>query len=113
CAAKLGMVSLTLTPLAPWHATQTVSASCFPASTSAAYAGGTAAIKRKNPSAAFMAVLPWCFDSEVDAGIVAAGIPGYAKPIAYGFMAMAQTQANTVALMQGCPSHLERKFATL
>src|SRR5262245_12467123 len=40
------MVSLTLTPLAPWQAAHTVATLAFPASTSAAWARGTAVSTR-------------------------------------------------------------------
>src|SRR5258707_798933 len=43
------MVSLTLTPFAPWHAAQTVAALALPASISAARANGAAARTTDNP----------------------------------------------------------------
>src|SRR5258707_3386758 len=51
------MVSLTLTPFAPWHAAQTVAALAFPASISAACANGATARTRDNPSIFFMGLL--------------------------------------------------------
>src|SRR5258706_12995626 len=40
CAARFGMLSLTLTPAAPWHAPQTVATFALPASMSAAFTAG-------------------------------------------------------------------------
>src|SRR5437016_8191202 len=52
------MVSLTLWPLAPWHAAHTVAALALPASISAACANGATARTTDNPSAFFMGLLP-------------------------------------------------------
>src|SRR5881409_2428278 len=51
------MVSLTLTPFAPWHAAQTVAALALPASMSAACANGATARTTDNPSIFFMGLL--------------------------------------------------------
>src|SRR5438445_12423915 len=51
------MVSLTLWPLAPWHAAHTVAALSLPASISAACANGAAARTTDNPSILFMGLL--------------------------------------------------------
>src|SRR5438309_1214847 len=51
------MVSLTLTPFAPWHAAHTVAALALPASISAACASGATARTTDNPSIFFMGVL--------------------------------------------------------
>src|SRR5882762_11257424 len=51
------MVSLTLWPLAPWHAAHTVAALAFPASISAACANGATARIADNPSTFFMGLL--------------------------------------------------------
>src|SRR5258708_7078707 len=51
------MVSLTLTPFAPWHAAQTVAALALPASISAACANGATARARDNPRIFFMGLL--------------------------------------------------------
>src|SRR6266705_2236263 len=49
------MVSLTLTPFAPWHAAHTLAALALPASISAACANGATARTTDNPSIFFMA----------------------------------------------------------
>ena len=49
----MGMVSLTLTPFAPWHAAHTVAALALPASISAACATGATARMMYNPSTFF------------------------------------------------------------
>ena len=59
CDARLGMVSLTLTPLAPWHAPQTVAALALPASMSAACASGAQARTTDIASTLFIWFLPW------------------------------------------------------
>src|SRR5258708_25789950 len=51
------MVSLTLTPFAPWHAAHTVAALALPASISAACANGATARATDNPSTFFMGLL--------------------------------------------------------
>src|SRR5881396_1845376 len=51
------MVSLTLTPFAPWHAAQTVAALALPASMSAACANGATARTTDNPIIFFMGAL--------------------------------------------------------
>src|SRR5712692_11672736 len=51
------MVSLTLTPFAPWHAAHTVAALALPASISAACANGATARTTDNPSTFFMGLL--------------------------------------------------------
>src|SRR5258707_10105877 len=51
------MVSLTLTPFAPWHAAHTVATLAFPASISAACANGATARTTDNPSTFFMGLL--------------------------------------------------------
>src|SRR5882762_2328808 len=51
------MVSLTLWPLAPWHAAHTVAALALPASRSAACANGETARMTDNPSIFFMGLL--------------------------------------------------------
>src|SRR5881396_3844722 len=51
------MVSLTLTPFAPWHAAHTVAALALPASISAACANGATARTKDNPIIFFMAAL--------------------------------------------------------
>src|SRR5258708_10222657 len=51
------MVSLTLTPFAPWHAAHTVAALALPASISAACANGATARARDNPRVCFGGVL--------------------------------------------------------
>src|SRR6266853_1726799 len=51
------MVSLTLTPFAPWHAAQTVAALALPASMSAACANGATARTTDNASIFFMGLL--------------------------------------------------------
>src|SRR6266446_8066581 len=51
------MVSLTLTPFAPWHAAHTVAALALPASMSAACANGATARTTDNPSTFFMVLL--------------------------------------------------------
>src|SRR5258706_5741288 len=51
------MVSLTLWPLAPWHAAHTVAALALPASRSAACANGAMARTTDNPSIFFMGLL--------------------------------------------------------
>src|SRR2546427_1437816 len=51
------MVSLTLWPLAPWHAAHTVAALALPASISAACANGATARTTDNPSTLFMGPL--------------------------------------------------------
>src|SRR5258708_32775117 len=51
------MVSLPLTPFAPWHAAQTVAALALPASISAACATGATARARDNPRIFFMGLL--------------------------------------------------------
>src|SRR6266446_4701423 len=51
------MVSLTLTPFAPWHAAHTVAALALPASISAACANGATARTTDNPIIFFMASL--------------------------------------------------------
>src|SRR5882762_5091754 len=51
------MVSLTLTPFAPWHAAQTVAALALPASISAACANGATARTTDNPRIFFMGLL--------------------------------------------------------
>src|SRR6266849_8445818 len=52
------MVSLTLTPFAPWHAAHTVAALALPASISAACANGATARTTDNPSTFFMGLPP-------------------------------------------------------
>src|SRR5216684_9306893 len=51
------MASLTLWPLAPWHAAQTVAALALPASISAACANGAMARTTDNPRIFFMGLL--------------------------------------------------------
>src|SRR5207244_13038712 len=52
------MVSLTLTPLAPWQAAHTVATFALPASMSAACASGATIRTTDNPSSFFMVLLP-------------------------------------------------------
>jgi len=50
----LGIVSLTLTPVAPWHAAQTVLTFALPASMSAACENGVSTRRHDIPSTIFM-----------------------------------------------------------
>src|SRR5436309_16030544 len=59
------MVSLTLTPFAPWHAAQTVAALALPASISAACANGATARTTDNPIIFFMGALLWYEDERL------------------------------------------------
>src|SRR5712691_10975028 len=76
------MLSLTLTPLAPWQAAHTVATFALPASRSAACASGASIRTTDNPSRFFMALLPFkgllqellhLLDAGVDALLVHAG----------------------------------------
>src|SRR5216684_4399782 len=59
------MVSLTLTPFAPWHAAHTVAALALPASISAACANGATARTTDNPSTFFMGLPPLYKDARL------------------------------------------------
>src|SRR6266581_8820609 len=59
------MVSLTLTPFAPWHAAHTVVALALPASISAACANGATARKTDNPRIFFMESSPLYEDARL------------------------------------------------
>src|SRR5438876_9728766 len=59
------MVSLTLTPFAPWHAAHTVAALALPASMSAACANGATARTTDNPRIFFMGLLPLYNDARL------------------------------------------------
>src|SRR5205085_10471107 len=63
CAARFGIVSLTLTPLAPWHAAHTCVALALPASISAAphigTSAGASAAATSKPSRCFIEPPLW------------------------------------------------------
>jgi hypothetical protein len=58
CAARFGIVSLTLTPLAPWQAEHTCATLAFPASMSAALQIGAIPAATSRTSSRFIETSP-------------------------------------------------------